>query len=176
MTDGRLTLQEAADRLGVHYMTAYRYVRLGVLPARKVDAQWQVEAADVDALRAPAGDVDGPRGGKRHRVAWDQRLAARLLAGDAAGSWSVLEAALTAGTTAEAALLDVLAPALRSIGEEWAAGRVDVGHEHRASILATRLRPRPAGRRSRSRSCSTASRETCQLVPTFVASSSPSRT
>ena len=28
-----LTLQEAADALGVHYMTAYRYVRLGLLAA-----------------------------------------------------------------------------------------------------------------------------------------------
>ena len=31
-----LTLQEAADLLGVHYMTAYRYVRTGRLPARTV--------------------------------------------------------------------------------------------------------------------------------------------
>ena len=30
------TLQEAADELGVHYMTAYRYVRLGLLDAAKV--------------------------------------------------------------------------------------------------------------------------------------------
>ena len=29
-----LTLQEAADLLGVHYMTAYRYVRTAGFPAR----------------------------------------------------------------------------------------------------------------------------------------------
>ena len=34
-----LTLHEAAELLGVHYMTAYRYVRLGVLPAVKVGAK-----------------------------------------------------------------------------------------------------------------------------------------
>ena len=36
MTESRLTLQEAADRLGVHYMTAYRYVRTGRLERFKV--------------------------------------------------------------------------------------------------------------------------------------------
>ncbi|MCU1344909.1 MAG: hypothetical protein JWL70_1175, partial [Acidimicrobiia bacterium] len=35
MTVSELTLHEAADALGVHYMTVYRYVRLGLLPARK---------------------------------------------------------------------------------------------------------------------------------------------
>ena len=34
-TGDDLTLHEAADVLGVHYMTAYRYVRLGLLPAAK---------------------------------------------------------------------------------------------------------------------------------------------
>jgi len=29
-----MTLQEVADHLGVHYMTAYRYVKLGLLYAR----------------------------------------------------------------------------------------------------------------------------------------------
>ena len=35
MTEQTLTLAEAANHLGVHYMTAYRYVRTGQLPARK---------------------------------------------------------------------------------------------------------------------------------------------
>jgi len=35
MSSGDLTLHEAAELLGVHYMTAYRYVRLGLLPAVK---------------------------------------------------------------------------------------------------------------------------------------------
>ena len=33
-----LGLRECAERLGVHYMTAYRYVRTGMLPATKVGA------------------------------------------------------------------------------------------------------------------------------------------
>ena len=44
-------LREAADRLGVHYMTAYRYVRSGRLAAHKSGDEWRVRTADLDALR-----------------------------------------------------------------------------------------------------------------------------
>ena len=40
-----ITLTEAAERLGVHYMTAYRYVRTGRLPATKVGSEWRVETS-----------------------------------------------------------------------------------------------------------------------------------
>src|SRR6056297_2092647 len=41
-TDDHISLQDAADELGVHYMTAYRYVRTGRLEAEKAGAVWQV--------------------------------------------------------------------------------------------------------------------------------------
>ena len=44
---GHLSLLEAADRLGVHYMTIYRRVRLGILPARKIGGTWMVDPADL---------------------------------------------------------------------------------------------------------------------------------
>ena len=47
---GLLTLHEAADRLGVHYMTVYGR-RLGMLPARKVAGTWRVDPADLTATR-----------------------------------------------------------------------------------------------------------------------------
>ena len=50
--DTLLSLRAAADQLGVHYMTAYRYLRLGTLPAKKVNGVWQVRTGD---LRAVAG-------------------------------------------------------------------------------------------------------------------------
>ena len=46
-----LTLQEVADQLGVHYMTVYRYVRLGLLEASKVAGTWQVTPAALAELR-----------------------------------------------------------------------------------------------------------------------------
>ena len=56
MTDTQLTLHEAAEVLGVHYMTAYRYVRLGLLDAEKVRGTWRVERADsVSSIRTSTG-------------------------------------------------------------------------------------------------------------------------
>ena len=137
ISDADLTLQEAADLLGVHYMTAYRYVRLGLLPAAKVGGTWQVAAADVAAFRdgaAPATDA-----GSRRRAPWATRLEARLVAGDARGAWGVVEAALAAGADLDEIYLDVISPAMRNIGSRWAAGEIDISVEHRATGIAFRL-------------------------------------
>ncbi|MEY2765605.1 MAG: Helix-turn-helix domain, partial [Actinomycetota bacterium] len=44
-----VTLHEAARRLRVHYMTVYRYVRSGRLPARQEDGEWKVLVSDIQA-------------------------------------------------------------------------------------------------------------------------------
>jgi excisionase family DNA binding protein len=131
-----VTIQEAADRLGVHYMTAYRYVRLGLLPATKQGASWRVTATDLDRL-ADGGPSKGR--GRQDPAPWADRLERRLCAGDEVGAWGVVEAALAAGAHPRAVYLEVLAPALRAIGDEWAEGHIDVGVEHRASAVAHRL-------------------------------------
>src|SRR5215207_1028024 len=112
------TLQEAAETLGVHYMTAYRYVRLGLLPARKAGAVWQVALPDLTAYiqarpTGPAGTQDDavPVRAGRRRAPWADRLEARLVAGDARGAWSVIEAALAAGTDVREVYLRLIAPA-----------------------------------------------------------------
>ncbi len=136
MTSTRLTLKEAAARLGVHYMTVYRYVRLGILPARKEGTTWIVESADLELLEegGPSG-----AGGGRSSADWKARLQSRLIAGDAAGAWGSVEAALTAGVDPAGVYESMLAPAMRDIGELWAAGELDVADEHRASAVAGRL-------------------------------------
>jgi excisionase family DNA binding protein len=131
-----LTLEEAAEQLGVHYMTAYRYVRLGVLPARKVGGTWQVQPQDVHRLRAES--VAPSVTGRARRAPWATRYEARLLAGDEGGAWGVVERALSAGTEPQRVLLDVVAPAMRSIGDAWERGELDVAEEHRASQVALR--------------------------------------
>jgi excisionase family DNA binding protein len=133
-----LSLQEAADRLGVHYMTAYRYVRLGLLPATKEGSSWRVAEADLDRLSGPEGLASKGRG-RQDPAPWGNRLQARLVAGDEIGAWGVVEAALAAGAEPAAIHLDVLAPAMVAIGEAWAAGELDVSIEHRASAIALRL-------------------------------------
>jgi excisionase family DNA binding protein len=136
MSDDDVTLQEAAAFLGVHYMTVYRYVRLGLLPARKAGATWAVARADLDELRATTPAAARPG---RRRAPWAERLETRLLAGDGRGAWAVVEAALAAGTQLDSVYLDVLAPAMRSIGDRWERGDVDVALEHRASGIAGRI-------------------------------------
>jgi excisionase family DNA binding protein len=130
----RMTLQEAADRLNVHYMTAYRYVRTGRLPARQEGSRWMVALSDLDALQ---------HGGRRKRgagrAASQTQLMDRLIAGDEPGAWAVINAALTSGMRAKEVYLDLLAGALRTIGDQWASGELSVAHEHRASALASRI-------------------------------------
>ena len=146
-----LTLRECAERLGVHYMTAYRYVRTGILPAVKEGTEWRVQAADVEAFRSapPAAAVKGS-------ADWSRRLRDRMTAGDERGSWMVIEAAMASGLAPVRIYLDVIAPALRSIGQDWERGEATIAQEHRASAVAHRLigrlgsrfaaRGRPRGR------------------------------
>ncbi len=138
-----LSLQEAADRLGVHYMTAYRYVRTGRLSATKQGASWRVAAADLDAFRrssmSTAGAQVAPAPTPRRRIDRHRRLESRLLAGDEPGSWSILEEAMTAGVAPTELYVDIMAPAMAAIGEGWAAGDVSVAEEHRASVVMLRL-------------------------------------
>lgn len=138
--DGTMSLREAAERIGVHYMTAYRYVRGGRLPARKVGNGWRVDADDLRRL-VDGEDPEtrtllqgaGPRGA--HRV----RLEATLIAGDEAGAWGVFESAMAAGADPDQLLLDMLAPSMASIGQRWADGELTISDEHRASAAAQRL-------------------------------------
>jgi excisionase family DNA binding protein len=137
MSGADVTLQEAAELLGVHYMTAYRYVRLGLLPADKLGGTWRVSRADLDQFRAAPAPISID--GSKRRAPWGERLEQRLLAGDARGAWGVIEASLAAGTELEEIYLDVLAPAMRSIGAKWDSGEIDVSLEHRASGIAMRI-------------------------------------
>jgi excisionase family DNA binding protein len=135
--DSLISLHDAAERLGVHYMTAYRYVRTGRLPATLVDGRWAVKRRDVDALRSVPSSPRRTMGSDlgRHR----ERLRARMLAGDEAGAWSVVEAALVSGVAPTEIHLGVVAPILRQIGVDWASGVLSIAEEHRASAVAQRL-------------------------------------
>jgi MerR family transcriptional regulator, light-induced transcriptional regulator len=149
-----LTLDQAADRLGVHYMTVYRYVRLGQLPGRQENGRWWIESSAVDALADRSRRSTPVKGELRWNVL-RQRLLGRLDDGDAGGAWSVFESAFRAGRSPVELYVQLLGPVLREVGEEWAAGERSIDSEHRASAtalrLAGRIGPRGAhpGRRRR---------------------------
>jgi MerR family transcriptional regulator, light-induced transcriptional regulator len=136
VSDHLISLDEASRRLGVHYMTAYRYVRTGRLPAVKQGAEWRVDPDDLDLVRTSGPGTDAPG---RRRLDYPRRLEDRLVRGDEVGAWAVLQGALTSGVDADELYLQVIAPALWSIGEGWASGRVTVAQEHQASAVALRL-------------------------------------
>jgi excisionase family DNA binding protein len=136
--DEGLTLHEAAAELGVHYMTAYRYVRLGQLDAVKRSGTWRVSRAELDRFRAEPSEEPAERA-PRGRVDWGQRMHSRLVAGDAGGAWSVIESALAAGSTPARVYTEVISPALVNIGERWAAGELDISVEHRATGIVQRI-------------------------------------
>jgi excisionase family DNA binding protein len=145
-----LTLHEVADRLGVHYMTVYRWVRTGRLPATKAGATWSVREQDLERLGA---EPEPPRGRGR-RIDHVARLTDRLMAGDEPGALAVAEAAMAGGMSAEDLYLEVLGPAMAKVGESWEEGEAGVAEEHRATAIVYRLLGRLAprfGRRGRRR-------------------------
>jgi excisionase family DNA binding protein len=145
--DRPISLQEAADRLGVHYMTAYRYVRTGRLPATRAQGQWLVEPAAVRAFqrgttasRGPAARrVGSPSGGVAVPARAMEGLVRSLAQGDEAAVWQQVEDQLAYGVEPEEVYLDLLATAMGRIGEAWARGDLDVGQEHRASTVMHRI-------------------------------------
>jgi MerR family transcriptional regulator, light-induced transcriptional regulator len=160
-----LTLSEVAERLGVHYMTAYRYVRTGQLIATRIGGRWRVAPSDLAAFerdrsippargRRRARDDGAVDQGGAGRRPYRARLPERMLAGDETGAWLVIESALVAGMRPDRVHLDLLAPCLGEVGDRWVAGSVSVGGEHVASAVAVRLVARLAplsARRGRTR-------------------------
>ncbi len=146
-----MRLAEAADMLGVHYQTAYGWVRGGKLPARMDAGGYEVAEADVRALSARRRLGRKPVSQIRVRD-WGSQ-ADRLYQAIAVGHETRLRRALerlTGHVTITDLCDKVVAPALRKIGDKWATGEVSIAEEHRASAICERLvaahSAQPAGR------------------------------
>lgn len=130
-----LNLKQVARLLDVHYMTAYRYVRQGRLPARREGQVWLVEPADLEVFRTAAA-APLPGDGS---VDWTERLCRPLTAGDEPGAWRVLDDALAAGRSPRWMHVTLIGGAVGRIGGEVADGRRHPVEEHIAVTTATRL-------------------------------------
>jgi MerR family transcriptional regulator, light-induced transcriptional regulator len=135
-----MQLREAADVLGVHYQTAYGWVRQGMLPARKTARGYALSEGDVSALarRRAAGTAPRPEVRVRDWAAQADRLYEAIVSGDetlARHGFGRLAAGVPLFDLCER----VIAPALRRVGEEWAAGELSIATEHRASAICERL-------------------------------------
>lgn len=135
-----LNLKQVARRLDVHYMTAYRYVRNGLLPARRQGPIWVVDLADLEDFRR-----DRPSTPSGRPVDWVERLRQRLLNGDEVGAWTVITDALSAGHSAQTCHLELLAPAAASVDADLAGGQRPVSDGLMATTTAARLVARLGG-------------------------------
>lgn len=156
--DASISLNEAARRLDVHYMTAYRYVRTGELEAHQDEGRWVVAQEALDAFVRLRATNRARRSGRRSDVEAEgsprivrrvSSLADRLIAGDEPGSWRILDDALTAGHAVESVYLDLVGASLTEVGDRWESGTATVADEHRASVVAMRLIGRLGGRSTR---------------------------
>jgi MerR family transcriptional regulator, light-induced transcriptional regulator len=145
-------LAEAARELGVHYQTAYRWVREGGLRAVKVGKSYRVARRDLERFAQRRARGAPPRA-LRVRD-WDrqvERLYAALRGGDERAAHELVDRLVGGGVSPVELCDGLLAPALRRVGEEWASGVNTVADEHRATAICERLLARLPVRRTRVR-------------------------
>ena len=143
----------AADRLGVHYQTAYGWVRSGRLPATIVRGRYQIAPAAIEAFAAqrdrPRSPV--PRRPRTGFAKFATKMFEHLVDGNERDARSIVATLVDDGVPFATVMQDVLVPALRQIGDEWIAGRLTITVEHRASAIVDRIigshLPTPRGRR-----------------------------
>jgi MerR family transcriptional regulator, light-induced transcriptional regulator len=135
-----MDLEAAAAALGVHYQTAYRLVRTGVLPAAKVGLGYTLDPEDVEALRktrwsgrSPATDA---------AVSWleeqDQFLRS-LLCGRDTSARSQLQRIQGLGATPVDVCEQLVAPVIRRLDARGMAGWILPAEVRAATTLCERL-------------------------------------
>ena len=116
-----LTLPAAAELAGVHYMTAYRWVRTSRLKAQKSGGVWMVRLGDLMELTDAKGtpEVGASSGTQRPGGCTSTRIGPMteaLLRGDQGGAWLLVEESRRAGVDPVDVLCEVLEPAMVKIG------------------------------------------------------------
>lgn len=147
-----MNLQAAADTLGVHYQTVYRWVREGQLAAGKIGGSYDVDPFEVQrflSLRlVPIAPPENLR--VRDWNAQRERFEAALRSGDELGAREVVDRLSEGKVPLVDICEEIVAPSMRNIGEAWHAGEVSVAQEHRATTIAegllNRLANNPRGR------------------------------
>jgi MerR family transcriptional regulator, light-induced transcriptional regulator len=152
VADDRVDLQRAADELGVHYQTAYRWVRTGKLPAQLVGGRYQVGHGDITAMAAQRAAPRSPTPPSAKRMARTaERMHDALVHGDESAVRQLARGLVDEGARVVDLIQEVLVPSLVRIGAAWHAGQLTIWVEHRASAIVERLlgelSPNPRGRR-----------------------------
>lgn len=148
----RVDLQTAADELGVHYQTAYRWVRTGRLDSELVGGRYLVSSTDIaelDRARHTPANPTPPRQSRLEHAT--DRMYDALVAGDEPAATKIIRRLADEGAPVIELMRVVLVPPLERIGRAWHDGELTVWVEHRASAIVDRLlgdlAPNPRGRR-----------------------------
>lgn len=141
-----MDLQTAADRLGVHYQTAYRWVREGALPAVKRGAFYDISEEQLGRFQQQRAEPAPPPRQAKVR-SWEHqvdRLFALLREGDELGARQLLDRLRDGQIEPLVLCAQLFTPALALVGAAWARGDINVAEEHRASEICERLLARLA--------------------------------
>jgi excisionase family DNA binding protein len=113
-----MQVREAADTLGVHYQTAYAWVRQGTLPARKTGRGYDVSDDDISALaeRRASGAPPRPEVRVRDWSVQAGRLYDAIVSGDETLARHDFDR-LALGVPLVDLCERVIAPALRRVGQ-----------------------------------------------------------
>lgn len=147
-----LDLQAAADEIGVHYQTAYKWVRDGRLPAALVDGRYRIQPDEIAAFIERKRRPSKPSAPSAKRLGTTAtKMHAALMTGDEATARQLARTIVGEGAPLADLIEKVLAPSLRQIGQAWYDGELSVWVEHRASAITERIlgdvAPHPRGRR-----------------------------
>ena len=138
--EGAMTLESAARLLGVHYQTAYRWVRGGVLPAVKVDSEYRLNPADVEEL-AESRRTHQPVSYTGRRRDWARlrdQLHDALAAGDETGARRIFERVRLGHVPILEQCEELLAPVMRRMGEQLSTGDLSAARLRLAAGIAER--------------------------------------
>jgi len=150
--DDRIDLQTAADELGVHYQTAYRWVRNGKLRADVVGGRYVITRKELDAVDAGRRSPTPPPPPRPKRIATSEgRMHDALVSGDERTARAIVRTLLSEGTSITGVVQQVIVPPLVRIGQAWEDDELEIWVEHRASAIVERIlgeiAPNPRGRR-----------------------------
>lgn len=152
MDSDPIDLQTAADHMGVHYQTAYKWVRSGRLFAEVINGRYMLRRSTIAEFIELRNRPTTIRV-KQSRMSNEQqadRMYLALVAGDERLARSLAENLMQADSITRL-IENVLAPAVRRIGTEWHEGLLNIWVEHRASAIVERIiggyHPTPRGRR-----------------------------
>lgn len=147
-----LTLDEVADRVGVHYQTVYRWVRSGRLPAVKIGSSYLVTGRDFDEFTDKRSRPTSPPAPSAARLDRQREaMLGALLEGDETAAQAIVRQLISNGTSTTTLIEEILVPPLSDIGARWRSGEASIYLEHRATAIVERLlgeiSPNPRGRR-----------------------------